>query len=81
MVIYFAYSDTKSPCQVPLMDSHFWWMLQAKSSKQKLLDFSCQARGRDVLVSEHVDVTCTCMLCSVEHLLRSMTVQRKGCWM
>lgn len=37
--MYFAYSDIKSPCQVPLVDSHFWWVLQVESLNEKLLDF------------------------------------------
>lgn len=37
--MYFAYSDVKSPCQMPLKDSHFWWMLQVESLKEQLLDF------------------------------------------
>ena len=80
--MYFACSDIKPPCRMPSMGSRFWWMLQVEALKEKLPDFP--ARPEEEMfwllfyVSEYLDVTCTLMLCSVEHLFKSMTLPVVG---
>lgn len=53
-------------------------MLQAEALKQLPPDFPARLEEEKFwllfYILEYLDVTCTCMLCSVEHLLKSMTV-------
>lgn len=60
-------------------------MLQVEALKEKLPDFPARSEEEGMFwllfyVSEYLHVTCTHMLCSVEHLLKSMIVRvvRKG---
>lgn len=69
----------KPPCPTLLMASHFWWMLQVEALKEKLPDFP--ARPEEEMfrllfyISEYLDVTCTCTLCPVEYLFKSVIVR------
>lgn len=64
------------------MGFHFWWMLQVEASKEKLPDFP--ARPEEEMfrllfyISEYLDVTCTHMSCSVEHLFKGVIVRVVG---
>lgn len=74
--MYFACSDIKPPCRTPSMGSLFW-MLQVEALKEKLPDLLARLEETFRLlfyISEYLDVTCTHLLCPVEHLFKSMTV-------